>query len=149
MVQVLITDAMDRINKSGKTAIMSFATGDEQRMMLLGPEAVHQIPHVEYHCIATHRCSQIDRGRQLLLLIKPETKGASMQKRLFCLMVLLSGDADLLGLQHLVFTNELHEVDTLRQVADIQYQFTGAFVPLLYQHDLSNQVHDLDLLYSV
>ncbi|MCB9019686.1 MAG: acyl-CoA dehydrogenase family protein [Chitinophagales bacterium] len=36
MVQVLITDAMDRINKSGKTAIMSFATGDEQRMMLLG-----------------------------------------------------------------------------------------------------------------
>ena len=36
MLQVLFTDAMDRVNKSGKTAIMSFATGDEQRMMLLG-----------------------------------------------------------------------------------------------------------------
>ncbi len=36
LLQVLFTDAMDRVNKSGKTAVMSFATGDEQRMMLLG-----------------------------------------------------------------------------------------------------------------
>lgn len=36
MLQVMITDAMDRIEKSGRTAIMSFATGDEQKMMLLG-----------------------------------------------------------------------------------------------------------------
>ena len=31
-----MSDAMDRINKNGKTAINSFAEGDEQRMMLLG-----------------------------------------------------------------------------------------------------------------
>ncbi len=36
LIQVLVTDAMDRINKAGKTAIMTFATGDEQKMMLLG-----------------------------------------------------------------------------------------------------------------
>jgi hypothetical protein len=29
-------DAADRINKSGKDAINAFASGDEQRMMLLG-----------------------------------------------------------------------------------------------------------------
>lgn len=36
MVQTYIYDAADRINKSGKDAINSFAEGDEQRMMLLG-----------------------------------------------------------------------------------------------------------------
>lgn len=36
MVKVYIYDAMDKINKSGKDAINSFAEGDEQRMMLLG-----------------------------------------------------------------------------------------------------------------
>lgn len=36
MVKVYVYDAMDRINKSGKDAINSFAEGDEQRMMLLG-----------------------------------------------------------------------------------------------------------------
>jgi alkylation response protein AidB-like acyl-CoA dehydrogenase len=36
MVQIYLTDAIDRVNKSGKTAITSFASGDEQRMMLLG-----------------------------------------------------------------------------------------------------------------
>ncbi len=36
MMRVYITDAADSINKSGKDAINAFATGDEQRMMLLG-----------------------------------------------------------------------------------------------------------------
>lgn len=36
MVQIYLTDAIDRVNKSGKTAITSFASGDEERMMLLG-----------------------------------------------------------------------------------------------------------------
>lgn len=36
MLQVFITDSIDRLNKHGKTAIAAFATGDEQRMMLLG-----------------------------------------------------------------------------------------------------------------
>lgn len=36
MVKVYVYDAMDKINKSGKDAINSFASGDEQRMMLLG-----------------------------------------------------------------------------------------------------------------
>ncbi len=35
-VQTYIYDAADKINKSGKDAINSFAEGDEQRMMLLG-----------------------------------------------------------------------------------------------------------------
>ncbi len=36
MMRVYMTDAMDKINKYGKDAINSFASGDEQRMMLLG-----------------------------------------------------------------------------------------------------------------
>lgn len=36
MLKTFMSDAMDRINKNGKTAINSFAEGDEQRMMLLG-----------------------------------------------------------------------------------------------------------------
>lgn len=36
MLRVVINDAADRINKNGKDAINSFASGDEQRMMLLG-----------------------------------------------------------------------------------------------------------------
>lgn len=36
IVRVYITDAADKINKSGKDAINGFAEGDEQRMMLLG-----------------------------------------------------------------------------------------------------------------
>jgi alkylation response protein AidB-like acyl-CoA dehydrogenase len=36
MLRVYLTDAMDRVNKFGKDAINSFASGDEQRMMLLG-----------------------------------------------------------------------------------------------------------------
>lgn len=36
MMRVWINDAADRINKNGKEAINSFATGDEQRMMLMG-----------------------------------------------------------------------------------------------------------------
>jgi hypothetical protein len=36
MVQTFIYDIADKINKSGKDAINSFAEGDEQRMMLLG-----------------------------------------------------------------------------------------------------------------
>jgi len=36
MMRVWINDASDRINKSGKEAINSFASGDEQRMMLMG-----------------------------------------------------------------------------------------------------------------
>lgn len=34
--RVFITDAADRINHAGKNAVNAFATGDEQRMMLLG-----------------------------------------------------------------------------------------------------------------
>jgi hypothetical protein len=36
MMRVYINDAADRIHKSGKEAINSFATGDEQRAMLMG-----------------------------------------------------------------------------------------------------------------
>lgn len=36
MTRVYISDAMERLNLSGKHAINAFATGDEQRMMLLG-----------------------------------------------------------------------------------------------------------------
>ena len=36
MVQVYIHDAADRINKAGKEALLSFAEGDELRMMLMG-----------------------------------------------------------------------------------------------------------------
>ncbi|MBS1929042.1 MAG: acyl-CoA dehydrogenase family protein [Chitinophagaceae bacterium] len=36
MMRVYLTDAVDAVNKAGKDAINSFATGDEQRMMLLG-----------------------------------------------------------------------------------------------------------------
>jgi hypothetical protein len=36
ILKVFVTDSVDRLNKSGKTAINSFAEGDEQRMMLLG-----------------------------------------------------------------------------------------------------------------
>jgi alkylation response protein AidB-like acyl-CoA dehydrogenase len=36
MMRIFINDAADRINKNGKEAINGFATGDEQRMMLLG-----------------------------------------------------------------------------------------------------------------
>ncbi len=36
MMKVFINDAADRINKNGKDAINSFASGDEQRMMLMG-----------------------------------------------------------------------------------------------------------------
>jgi alkylation response protein AidB-like acyl-CoA dehydrogenase len=36
MAKTYLYDAADRINKSGKDAINSFASGDEQRMMLLG-----------------------------------------------------------------------------------------------------------------
>lgn len=36
MMRVYINDASDRISKSGKDAIASFAEGDEQRMMLMG-----------------------------------------------------------------------------------------------------------------
>jgi hypothetical protein len=31
-----LTDAADKVNKAGKEAINAFASGDEQRMMLLG-----------------------------------------------------------------------------------------------------------------
>ena len=36
MARVYLYDAADRINKSAKDAINGFASGDEQRMMLLG-----------------------------------------------------------------------------------------------------------------
>ncbi|MFN3940500.1 MAG: acyl-CoA dehydrogenase, partial [Chitinophagales bacterium] len=36
ILKVFFTDSVDRVNKAGKTAINAFATGDEQRMMLLG-----------------------------------------------------------------------------------------------------------------
>lgn len=36
MMQVYLNDAADRIHKAGKEAINSFASGDEQRMMLMG-----------------------------------------------------------------------------------------------------------------
>jgi len=36
MLHVYVNDAVDILGKNGKEAINSFATGDEQRMMLLG-----------------------------------------------------------------------------------------------------------------
>ena len=36
LMNCYLNDAVDKVNKSGKEAINAFATGDEQRMMLLG-----------------------------------------------------------------------------------------------------------------
>ena len=36
MTKTFIFDAADRINKSGKDALMAFVEGDEMRMMLMG-----------------------------------------------------------------------------------------------------------------
>ena len=36
MMRCYLNDAVDRVNKAGKEAINAFASGDEQRMMLLG-----------------------------------------------------------------------------------------------------------------
>ena len=36
MMRCYMNDAVDKLNKAGKEAINAFATGDEQRMMLLG-----------------------------------------------------------------------------------------------------------------
>jgi hypothetical protein len=36
MMRTYLYDAADKVNKSGKDAINSFADGDEQRMMLMG-----------------------------------------------------------------------------------------------------------------
>jgi hypothetical protein len=36
MVHCYLNDAIDKVNKCGKEAINAFASGDEQRMMLLG-----------------------------------------------------------------------------------------------------------------
>jgi hypothetical protein len=36
MAKTYLYDAADRVNKAGKDAINAFASGDEQRMMLLG-----------------------------------------------------------------------------------------------------------------
>lgn len=36
MMRCYINDAVDKLNKAGKEALNGFATGDEQRMMLLG-----------------------------------------------------------------------------------------------------------------
>ena len=44
MLQVFFTDSIDRLNKQGKNAIAAFATGDEQRMMLLGLKRFTKYP---------------------------------------------------------------------------------------------------------
>jgi hypothetical protein len=36
MMRCYLNDAADKLNKAGKEALNAFATGDEQRMMLLG-----------------------------------------------------------------------------------------------------------------
>lgn len=36
MMRCYLNDAVDKVNKAGKEAINAFASGDEQRMMLLG-----------------------------------------------------------------------------------------------------------------
>ncbi|MFM7769763.1 MAG: acyl-CoA dehydrogenase, partial [Bacteroidota bacterium] len=36
MMQTLVTDLADQINKHGKDALYAFTEGDEQRMMLMG-----------------------------------------------------------------------------------------------------------------
>jgi hypothetical protein len=36
MMRIYLYDAADRIHKHGKDAVNAFATGDEQRMILLG-----------------------------------------------------------------------------------------------------------------
>jgi hypothetical protein len=36
MAHCYLNDAIDKVNKAGKEAINAFASGDEQRMMLLG-----------------------------------------------------------------------------------------------------------------
>lgn len=44
MVNVYVHDAADRINKSGKEALLSFAEGDELRMMLMGMKRFTKTP---------------------------------------------------------------------------------------------------------
>ncbi len=41
LMRCYLNDAIDKVNKAGKEAINAFATGDEQRMMLLGLKAFH------------------------------------------------------------------------------------------------------------
>jgi len=36
IMRVYLNDAVDQVNKAGKDALHAFASGDEQRMMLLG-----------------------------------------------------------------------------------------------------------------
>lgn len=44
MMRIYLYDAADRINKSGKDAITSFAEGDEQRMLLMGLKRFTKMP---------------------------------------------------------------------------------------------------------
>ncbi|MFZ1826063.1 MAG: acyl-CoA dehydrogenase family protein [Chitinophagales bacterium] len=46
MMQVFINDSLDRVHRSGTTAINSFATGDEQKMMLLGLKRFTKYPSI-------------------------------------------------------------------------------------------------------
>ena len=46
MMRVYLNDAVDAVNKAGKEAINAFATGDEQRMMLLGLKRFTKTPPV-------------------------------------------------------------------------------------------------------
>ena len=44
MMRLYLYDAADRINKSGKDAITSYAEGDEQRMLLMGLKRFTKMP---------------------------------------------------------------------------------------------------------
>lgn len=46
MMQVFMNDSLDRVHRSGTTAINSFATGDEQKMMLLGLKRFTKYPSI-------------------------------------------------------------------------------------------------------
>ncbi|MBK8681389.1 MAG: acyl-CoA dehydrogenase family protein [Bacteroidetes bacterium] len=46
MMQVFINDSLDRVHRSGTTAINSFATADDQKMMLLGLKRFTKYPSI-------------------------------------------------------------------------------------------------------
>ena len=53
MTKVLVSDAMERINRNGKHAICAFAEGDELRMMLLGLKRFTKYP--AFNTVAARR----------------------------------------------------------------------------------------------
>jgi alkylation response protein AidB-like acyl-CoA dehydrogenase len=67
MTKVYVFDAVDRINKSGKDAIISFAEGDMQRMMLLGLKRFTKIAPVNVRDLRRQIASKLIEANDYVL----------------------------------------------------------------------------------